>query len=176
MKKVNRKFTPFFLFFRSCTANSDLMNKVCTLVHVWELLSYLKFIFWALSLLGRGSPLPAPPILIFHLQIKTENKNSANQLFSSVQFSCSVMSHSLLPHESQHAKASLSITNSLSSLRLPSSQWCHPAISSSVVPFSSCPQSLPASEGNRWGNTGNNVRLYFIGLQNHCRWWLQPWN
>ena len=42
---------------------------------------------------------------------------------------------------------SLSITNSRSSLRLsPSSQWCHPAISSSVVPFSSCPQSLPASE------------------------------
>ena len=44
-------------------------------------------------------------------------------------------------------QASLSITNSRSSLRLsPSSQWCHPAISSSVVPFSSCPQSLPASE------------------------------
>ena len=44
-------------------------------------------------------------------------------------------------------QASLSITNSWSSLRLnPSSQWCHPAISSSVVPFSSCPQSLPGSE------------------------------
>ena len=44
-------------------------------------------------------------------------------------------------------QASLSITNSRSSLRpTPSSQWCHPAISSSVVPFSSCPQSLPASE------------------------------
>ena len=44
-------------------------------------------------------------------------------------------------------QASMSITNSRSSLRLTSSsQWCHPAISSSVVPFSSCPQSLPASE------------------------------
>ena len=43
-------------------------------------------------------------------------------------------------------QASLSITNSRSSLRRPSSQWCHPAISSSVVPFSSCSQSLPASE------------------------------
>ena len=43
-------------------------------------------------------------------------------------------------------QASLSITNSRSSLRRPSSQWCHPAISSSVVPFSSWPQSLPASE------------------------------
>ena len=29
---------------------------------------------------------------------------------------------------------------------------------------------------NRWGNNGNSVRLYFGGLQNHCRWWLQPWN
>ena len=43
-------------------------------------------------------------------------------------------------------QASLSITNSQSSLRLsPLSRWCHPAITSSVVPFSSCPQSLPAS-------------------------------
>ena len=30
--------------------------------------------------------------------------------------------------------------------------------------------------GNRWGNSGNRIRLYFSGLQNHCRWWLQPWN
>ena len=30
--------------------------------------------------------------------------------------------------------------------------------------------------GNRWGNSGNSVRLYFFGLQNRCRWWLQPWN
>ena len=29
---------------------------------------------------------------------------------------------------------------------------------------------------NRWGNSGNSVRLYFFGFQNHCRWWLQPWN
>ena len=29
---------------------------------------------------------------------------------------------------------------------------------------------------NRWGNNGNSVRLYFGGLQNHCKWWLQPWN
>ena len=30
--------------------------------------------------------------------------------------------------------------------------------------------------GNRWGNSGNSDRLYLLGLQNHCRWWLQPWN
>ena len=29
---------------------------------------------------------------------------------------------------------------------------------------------------SRWGNSGNSVKLHFLGLQNHCRWWLQPWN
>ena len=29
---------------------------------------------------------------------------------------------------------------------------------------------------NRWGHNGNNDKFYFLGLQNHCRWWLQPWN
>ena len=68
-------------------------------------------------------------------------------LFFSVQFSHSGMSDSLRPHESQHARplCPSSIPGVHSDLH-PSSQWCHPAISSSVVPFSSCPQSLPASE------------------------------
>ena len=66
--------------------------------------------------------------------------------FSSVQFSRSVMSDSLRPHESQHARPSCpSPTPRVHSDSHPSSQWCHPAISPSVVPFSSCPQSLPAS-------------------------------
>ena len=65
--------------------------------------------------------------------------------FSSVQFSRSVMSDSLQPHESQHARPPCSSPRVHSDSR-PSSPWCHPAISSSVVPFSSCPQSLPASE------------------------------
>ena len=64
----------------------------------------------------------------------------------SVQFRCSVVSDSLWPHELQHTRLPCSsptpgaYTNSC-----PSSQWCHPTISSSVVPFSSCPQSFPAS-------------------------------
>ena len=67
-------------------------------------------------------------------------------LFSSVQFSCSVMSDSLRPHESQHARPPCpSQAPGVYSNSCPSSRWCHPAISSSVVPFSSCPQSLPAS-------------------------------
>ena len=64
---------------------------------------------------------------------------------SSVQFSHSVLSDYLRPHESQHARSPCpSPTPGVHSDSHPSSQWCHPAISSSVVPFSSCPQSLPA--------------------------------
>ena len=56
------------------------------------------------------------------------------------------MSDSLWPHESQHSRPLCpSPTPRVYSNSCPSSQWCHPAISSSVVPFSSCPQSLPAS-------------------------------
>ena len=69
------------------------------------------------------------------------------QIFSSVQFSRSVMSNSLRPHESQHARPPCpSPTLGVHSKSCPSSLWCHPAISSSVVPFSSCPQCFPASE------------------------------
>ena len=65
---------------------------------------------------------------------------------SSVQFSCSVMSDSLRPNESQHARPPCpSPTPGVHSDSRPSSQWCHPAISSSVISFSSCPQSFPAS-------------------------------
>ena len=63
-----------------------------------------------------------------------------------VQFSPSVMSDSLLPHELQHARPPCpSPTSGIYSNPCPSTRWCHPAISSSVVPFSSCPQSLQAS-------------------------------
>ena len=64
----------------------------------------------------------------------------------SVQFSCSVVSTSLQSHESQHARPPCpSPTPGVYTNSCPSSWWCHPAISSSVVPFSSCPQSLPVS-------------------------------
>ena len=67
--------------------------------------------------------------------------------FSSVQFSHSVVFDSLQPHKSQHARPPCtSPSPSVHWNSRPSSRCCHPAISSSVVPFSSCPQSLPASE------------------------------
>ena len=63
-----------------------------------------------------------------------------------LQFSRSVVSYSLRPHESQQARPPCPLlTPGVHSSSCPSSQWWHPAISSSVVPFSSCPQSLPAS-------------------------------
>ena len=62
------------------------------------------------------------------------------------QFSCSVVSNSLWPHESQHTRPPCpSPTPRVHSDSHPMSQWCHPDISSSVIPFS-CPQSLPGSQ------------------------------
>ena len=64
----------------------------------------------------------------------------------SVQFSCSVVSDSLQPHESQHTRPPCpSPTPRVYSNSCPSNRWCHPTISSSVVPFSSHPQCFPAS-------------------------------
>ena len=69
-----------------------------------------------------------------------------SKTLSQVQFSHSVVSDSLRPHESQHARPPYpSPTPRVYPNSCPSSQWCHPAISSSIIPFSFCPQSLPAS-------------------------------
>ena len=69
-----------------------------------------------------------------------------SRAISSVQFSRSVMSNSLWPHELKHARPPCpSPTPRVYPNLCPLSWWCHPAISSSVVPFSSCPQSFPAS-------------------------------
>ena len=88
-------------------------------------------------------------------------------IFSSVQFSRSVMFDSLRPHESQHTRPPCpSPSPGVHSDSHPSSQWCHPAISSSVVPFSSCPQSLPASESFpmrqlfTWGGQSTGVSAF----------------
>ena len=84
---------------------------------------------------------PMPKCFIFC------RKGKNNSGFRSVQFSRSVVSDSLWPHESQHARPPCpSPSPEIHSDSRPSSPWYHPAISSSVVPFSSCPQSLPASE------------------------------
>ena len=88
------------------------------------------------------------------LSLKKENYNLASPRtnkckwtqFSSVQFNHSVVSSSLWSHESQHIRPPCpSPTPRIYSNSCPSSRWCHPAISSSVTPFSSCPRTLPAS-------------------------------
>ena len=98
--------------------------------------------------------------------------------FSSVQFSCSVMSDSLRPHESQHARPPCpSPTPGVHSDSRSSSQSCHPAISSSVVPFSSCPQSLPASESFPmsqlfpWGGQSTGVSALISLLPKKSQGW-----
>ena len=81
---------------------------------------------------------------------------SHKRRYSSVQFSCSVMSDSLRPHESQHARPPYpSPTPRVYSNPCPSSRCCRTTISSSVVPFSSCPQSFSAED---------------IGLHNYMFW------
>ena len=81
---------------------------------------------------------------IFNINYIERNANFKEMI--SVQFSCSVVSDSLQPHESQHARPPCpSPTPGVHPNPCPLSRWCHPAISSSVIPFSSCPQSLPAS-------------------------------
>ena len=78
--------------------------------------------------------------------------------FSSVQFSCSVVSNSLRPHESQHARPPRpSPTHRVHSDSRPSSPWCHPAISSSVVPFSSAANPSQHQSLFQWVNSSHEV-------------------
>ena len=99
-------------------------------------------------------------------------------LMCSVQFSCSVVSNSLQPHESQHTRFPCpSSSPGVHPDSCPSSQWCHPGISSSVVPFSSCPQFLPASESFpmsqlfAWGGQSTGVSALASFLPKKSQGW-----
>ena len=94
----------------------------------------------------------------------TQQQCKIGRYFSSVQLSPSVVSNSLWPHKLQHTRPPCpSPIPRVHPNSCPSSQRCHPAVSSSVVPFSSCPQSLPASESFpmsqlfAWG--GQSIRV-----------------
>ena len=98
--------------------------------------------------------------------------------FVSVLFSSSVMSDSLRPHELQHAGSPCpSPTLGVYPNSSPPSRWCHPAISSSVVPFPSCPQSLPASGSFlmsqlfSWGGQSIRVSASASVLQTNTQDW-----
>ena len=98
--------------------------------------------------------------------------------FSSVQFSSSVVSDSLRPHEFQHARPPCpSLTPRVHSNSRPLSRWYHPAISSSVVPFSTCPQSLPAPQSFPmsqlfvWGGQSTRVSALASFLPKNTQGW-----
>ena len=95
-----------------------------------------------------------------------------------VQFSVSVVSDSLRPHELQHARSPCpSPTPGVYSNSCPLSQWCHPAISPSVIRFSSCPQSLPAlgsfpmSQFFAWGGQSIAVSALASELPKNTQDW-----
>ena len=119
------------------------LNELSTFTHSWVLPH---------TEMGR----PAVPCFYFSIKFHTLFPRSLYDTFqvkansvSSVQFSRSVVSDSLPPHESQYTRPPCpSPTPRVHSDSCPSSQGCHPAISASVIPFSSCPQSLPASESS----------------------------
>ena len=110
--------------------------------------------------------------------MRAESFNSEVKSISSVQFSPSVVSDSLPPHESQHARPPCpSPTPGVHSDSCPSSWWDHPVISSSVIPFSSCPQSLPASQSFpmsqlfAWGGQSTGVSALASVLQMNTQDW-----
>ena len=97
---------------------------------------------------------------------------------TSDQISRSVVSYSLRPHELQHTRPPCPTpTPGVHWDSRPSSGWCHPAISSSVVPFSSCPQSLPASESFpmsqlfAWGGQSTGVSALASFLPKNTQGW-----
>jgi len=127
-----------------------------------------------------------PSGYVFWFQDKyvfSENKWHLFLQFSSAQFSRSVVSDSSRPHESQHTRSPCPLpTPGVYPNSCPSSRWCHPVISSSVVPFSSCPQSLPASESFpvsqlfAWGGQSTGVSgLASVFLKKSQGWSPSEW-
>ena len=115
-----------------------------------------------------------------NLSVNEWVKKKSN-IYISDQISHSVVSDSLQPHETPHARPPCpSPTPGVLSDSRPSSQWCHPAISSSVIPFSSCPQSLLASESFpmsklfAWGGQSTGVSASASFLPKNSQGW-SPW-
>ena len=128
-------------------------------------LKYCKYLFLVTCVL-KISVISYPEKILFSL------------IWTSVQFSRSVVSDSLQPHELQHASPPCpSPSPRVHSDSRPSSQWCHPAILSSVVPFSSFPQSLPASESFpmsqlfAWGGQSTGVSASASFLPKNSQDW-----
>ena len=121
--------------------NSATLSVSCSKRAPAERHWHISFLPWQSSWKGAGS-------VIDKLRTQIDPLFFSTTAPSSVQFSRSVVSNSLRPHELQHARPPCpSPTPEVYPNSCPSSRWCHPTISSSVIPFSSCPQSFPASGG-----------------------------
>ena len=96
--------------------------------------------------------------------------------FSPVQFSHSVVSDSLGPHEPQHSRPPCpSPTPRVHPNPCPLCRWCYPTISSSIVPFSSCPQSFPASRFLKWVSYSHQVAKVLEFQLQHQDWSPLEW-
>ena len=165
----------FMAAFTICSYFGAQENKICHCFHCFPVYLHevmgpdaMVFIFWMLSLKPVFSLSSFTFIVVFNSLWLHELQHARLPcpLITprSDQMSRSVMPDSLRPHESQHARPPCpSPTPGVHPDSRPSSQWCHPAISPSVVPFSSCPQSLPASESFpmsqlfEWGGQSTGV-------------------
>ena len=126
----------------------------------------------------QGFPLQSKWVWFLAGELRYCAAQPNNNYYYSVQFSRSVVSDSLRPHELQHSRPPCpSPIPGVYSNSRPSSQWCHPAISSSVVPFSSCPQSLPASQSFpmsqlfTWGGQSTGVSALASFLPKNTQDW-----
>ena len=152
-----------------------LLSILC-LFFCWTLLWYIIWTFKLCSLLSLYWVLWI--LFIFWIQ--------AIYQISSVQFSLSVVSDSLWPRERQHARLSYpSPTHGAYSNPCPLSWWCHPTISSSVVPFSSCLQSFPApgsfqmsqffTSGGQSIGISASASVLPVNIQDWLSLWLTGW-
>ena len=107
-----------------------------------------RMLEWVAIAFSRGSSRPRDRTQVSGISCngRYSSTEPPGKAYSSVHFSRSVVSDSLRTHESQHARPPCpSPTSRVYPNSCPLNRWCHPTISSSVVPFSSCPQSFPAS-------------------------------
>ena len=161
VKRLKFSFTPFddVLYF-TVTSSEIFTQYSFYLEHVHGIFQ-ARLLEWVAVLFSRGSSQPRDQTriscigrqIVYHCATWKDSIQ-----FISVQFSHSVVSDSLRPHELQYARPPcLSPSPGVHSNSCPSSRWCHPAYSFSVIPFSSCPQSLPASGSFQWVNSSHEV-------------------
>ena len=163
-----------------CPILWDPMDYTVCGIHYARILEWVSFPF------PGDSPNPgiesrSPALHVVSLPAEPQEK-PPYILIRSDQISRSVMSDSLQPHESQHARPPCpSPTPRVHWDSRPPSQWCHPAISPSVVPFSSCPQFLPASESFpmsqlfAWGGQSTRVSALASFLPKKSQDWSSEW-